>query len=258
MGLGAFSTLSLADARVLRTDYLALLAIGIALRVQAVVAEEEQQIALDSIFSTVAAKWFKLKSVTLDCAKDIGSSLEKGVFRAIGEIPVQQIKARTLVESFGPIKARRALEAVRRPVQRINEIMIYAVNTGLIDTSPVSGVGMVFEKLKKQNMSMLRPEELLKLMRSLVMSNLSVPTRYLIEWRLLTLMRPYEASSAWWAEIELDAKFWTIPADRMKAKHEHVVFLSPQALEILEVMKPISAHREHIFPQQECPKAANE
>lgn len=100
MGLGAFSTLSLADARVLRTDYLALLAIGIALRVQAVVAEEEQQIALDSIFSTVAAKWFKLKSVTLDCAKDIGSSLEKGVFRAIGEILVQQIKARTLVDHY--------------------------------------------------------------------------------------------------------------------------------------------------------------
>ncbi len=31
-------------------------------------------------------------------------------------------------------------------------------------------------------------------MRSLVMSNLSVPTRCLIEWQLLTLVRPSEAS----------------------------------------------------------------
>lgn len=52
MGLGAFSALSLADARGLRADYLALLALanGIDSQIQAEVAEEQQQIALDSIF----------------------------------------------------------------------------------------------------------------------------------------------------------------------------------------------------------------
>lgn len=256
MGLGAFPALSLADARGLRADYLALLANGIDPQIQAEVAEEEQQIALDSIFSTVAANWFQLKSksVTPDYAKDIWRSLEKDVFPAIGEIPVQQIKARALVEALEPIKARGALETVRRLVQRINEIMIYAVNTGLIDANPASGVGMAFERPKKKNMPTLRPEELPKLMRSLVMSNLSVPTRCLIEWQLLTLVRPSEASGARWAEIDLDAKLWTIPAVRMKAKREHIVPLSPQALEILEVMKPISAHREHVFPSRNDPK----
>lgn len=256
MRLGAFPALSLADARGLRADYLALLANGIDPQIQAEVAEEQQQIALDSIFSRVAANWFKLKSksVTPDYAKDIWRSLEKDVFPAIGETPVQQIKARTLVEALEPIKARGALETVRRLVQRINEIMIYAVNTGLIDANPASGVGMAFEKPKKQNMPTLRPEELPKLMRSLVMSNLSVPTRCLIEWQLLTLVRPSEASGTRWAEIDLDAKLWTIPAERMKAKREHIVPLSPQALEILEVMKPISVHREHVFPSKNDPK----
>ncbi|CTT61141.1 MULTISPECIES: integrase domain-containing protein [Enterobacteriaceae] len=256
MGLGAFPALSLADARRLRADYLALLANGIDPQIQAEVAEEEQQIALDSIFSTVAANWFQLKSksVTPDYAKDIWRSLEKDVFPAIGEIPVQQIKARTLVEALEPIKARGALETVRRLVQRINEIMIYAVNTGLIDANPASGVGMAFEKPKKKNMPTLRPEELPKLMRSLVMSNLSVPTRCLIEWQLLTLVRPSEASGTRWAEIDLEAKLWTIPAERMKAKREHIVPLSSQALNILEVMKPISAHREYIFPSRNDPK----
>lgn len=258
MGLGAFPALSLADARGLRADYLALLANGIDPQIQAEVAKEQQQIALDSIFSTVAANWFQLKSksVTPDYAKDIWRSLEKDVFPVIGEIPVQQIKARTLVEALEPIKARGALETVRRLVQRINEIMIYAVNTGLIDANPASGIGMAFEKPKKQNMPTLRPEELPKLMRSLVMSNLSVPTRCLIEWQLLTLVRPSEASGTRWAEIDLDAKLWTIPAERMKAKREHIVPLSPQALEILEVMRPISAHREHVFPSRNDPKQA--
>ena len=256
MGLGVFPSLSLADARGLKADYLALLANGIDPQIQAEVAEEQQQIALDSMFSTVAANWFQLKSksVTPDYAKDIWRSLEKDVFPAIGEIPVQQIKARTLVEALEPIKARGALETVRRLVQRINEIMIYDVNTGLIDANPASGVGMAFERPKKQNMPTLRPEELPKLMRALVMSNLSISTRCLIEWQLLTLVRPSEASGARWAEIDLDAKLWTIPAERMKAKREHIVPLSPQALDLLEVMKPISAHREYIFPSRNNPK----
>ncbi|ENR0239220.1 TPA: tyrosine-type recombinase/integrase [Klebsiella aerogenes] len=258
LSLGSYPSLTLATARQIRDQHLTTLAQGMDPQQQQELASEQRQIELDSIFSTVAANWFQIKSrsVTEDYAKDIWRSLDKDVFPAIGSIPIQEIKARTLVEALEPIKARGALETVRRLVQRVNEIMIYAVNTGLIDANPASGVGMAFEKPKKQNMPTLRPEELPKLMRSLVMSNLSVSTRCLIEWQLLTLVRPSEASGARWTEIDLDAKLWAIPAERMKAKREHIVPLSPQALEILEVMKPISAHREHIFPSRNNPKQA--
>lgn len=256
LSLGSYPALTLATARQIRDQHLTTLAQGMDPQQQQELASEQRQIELDSIFSTVAANWFQIKSrsVTEDYAKDIWRSLDKDVFPTIGSIPVQEIKARTIVEALEPIKARGALETVRRLVQRVNEIMIYAVNTGLIDANPASGVGMAFEKPKKQNMPTLRPEELPKLMRSLVMSNLSVPTRCLIEWQLLTLVRPSEASGARWVEIDLDAKLWTIPAERMKAKREHIVPLSPQALDILEVMRPISNHREHVFPSRNDPK----
>ncbi|VTM21923.1 Prophage CP4-57 integrase [Raoultella terrigena] len=191
LSLGSYPALTLAAARQIRDQHLTLLAQGIDPQQLQEQASEQRQIELDSIFSIVAANWFQIKSrsVTEDYAKDIWRSLDKDVFPAIGNMPVQEIKARTIVEALEPIKARGALETVRRLVQRVNEIMIYAVNTGLIDANPVSGVGMAFEKPKKQNMPTLRPEELPKLMRSLVMSNLSVPTRCLIEWQLLTLVR---------------------------------------------------------------------
>lgn len=256
LSLGAYPALTLAAARQIRDQHLSLLAQGIDPQQQQEMVSEQRQIELDSVFSIVAANWFQLKSksVTPDYAKDIWRSLDKDVFPAIGDIPVQEIKARTIIEALEPIKARGALETVRRLVQRINEIMIYAVNTGLLDANPASGVGMAFERPKKQNMPTLRPDELPKLMRSLVMSNLSVPTRCLIEWQLLTLARPSEASGTRWGEIDLEAKLWTVPAERMKAKREHIVPLSPQSLEILKVMKPISAHREHVFPSRNDPK----
>lgn len=256
LSLGSYPALTLAVARQMRDQYLTLLAQGIDPQKQQEEVSEQRQIELDSIFSVVAGRWFliKSKSVTEDYAKDIWRSLEKDVFPAIGEIPVQLLKARTIVEALEPIKARGALETVRRLVQRINEIMIYAVNTGLIDANPASGVGMAFERPKKQNMPTLRPEELPKLMRSLVMSNLSITTRCLIEWQLLTLVRPSEASGTQWAEIDFDLNLWVIPAERMKAKREHVVPLSKQALDILEVMRPLSGNRQYVFPSRNDPK----
>ncbi|ORM77407.1 integrase domain-containing protein [Pantoea eucrina] len=256
LSLGSYPALTLAVARQMRDQYLSILAQGIDPQKQQEEVSEQRQIEQDSIFSVVAGRWFQLKSksVTEDYAKDIWRSLEKDVFPAVGEIPVQQLKARTIVEALEPIKARGALETVRRLVQRINEIMIYAVNTGLIDANPASGVGMAFERPKKQNMPTLRPEELPKLMRSLVMSNLSITTRCLIEWQLLTLVRPSEASGTQWAEIDFDLSLWVIPAERMKAKRQHVVPLSKQALEILEVMRPLSANRQYVFPSRNDPK----
>ncbi|CAH6206443.1 integrase domain-containing protein [Pantoea agglomerans] len=256
LSLGSYPALTLAVARQMRDHYLSMLAQGIDPQKQQEEVSEQRQIELDSIFSVVAGRWFQLKSksVTEDYAKDIWRSLEKDVFPAIGEISVQALKARTIVEALEPIKARGALETVRRLVQRINEIMIYAVNTGLIDANPASGVGMAFERPKKQNMPTLRLEELPKLMRSLVMSNLSITTRCLIEWQLLTLVRPSEASGTQWAEIDFDLSLWVIPAEPMKAKREHVVPLSKQALEILEVMRPLSANRQYVFPSRNDPK----
>jgi len=54
MGLDAFPALSLADDRRLCADYLSLLAKGSDPQTQAERVTEQQRIALDSIFSTIA------------------------------------------------------------------------------------------------------------------------------------------------------------------------------------------------------------
>lgn len=258
VSLGAYPALSLADARQIRAEKLAILARGIDPQAKEAAEAEQQQIAQESIFLNVAKQWFALKqaSVSTKHAEDIWRSLEKDILPSIENVPVQDIKARLLIQVLEPIKARGALETVRRLVQRINEIMIYAVNTGLIDANPASGIGNAFERPKKQHMPTIRPEELPKLMRTISMSNLSIPTRCLLEWQLLTLIRPSEASATAWAEIDIENREWRIPAERMKAKRDHIVPLSDQALEILEIMHPISGRREHVFPSRNDPRKA--
>jgi integrase len=50
---------------------------------------------------------------------------------------------------------------------------------------------------------------------------------------ILTACRLGEALRATWTEVDLEAAEWTIPASRMKARREHRVPLSPQAVELL-------------------------
>ena len=54
-----------------------------------------------------------------------------------------------------------------------------------------------------------------------------------LEFCILTAARTGEVIGATWDEIDLEAKTWTVPAERMKAGVEHVVPLSERAVEIL-------------------------
>ncbi len=121
------------------------------------------QIAQESIFLNVAKQWFVLKqaSVSAKHAEDICRSLEKDILPSTENVPVQDIKARLLIQVLEPTKARGALETVRRLVQRINEIMIYAVNTGLIEANPASGIGNAFERPKSSICRLYAPKNCL-------------------------------------------------------------------------------------------------
>lgn len=55
-----------------------------------------------------------------------------------------------------------------------------------------------------------------------------------VEFVLLTAARSGEARQATFSEIDLEAKTWTIPAERMKGGREHVVPLTSRAIAILE------------------------
>lgn len=120
------------------------------------------QEAKTNTFLLVAERWWNVKkaSVTEDYANDIWRSLERDVFPAIGDISVTEIKAHTLVKAVQPVQARGALETIRRLCQRINEVMIYAQNTGLIDAVPSVNIGKAFEKPQKKNMPSIHPDQL--------------------------------------------------------------------------------------------------
>jgi integrase len=74
-------------------------------------------------------------------------------------------------------------------------------------------------------------------------------SRLALEFAILTAARSGEVRGATWDEIDLEAKLWTIPKDRMKAQREHVVPLTKQAMRIVERCAQLRLHNcQLVFP----------
>ena len=255
IGLGSYPAVSLADARKKAAEARQLLADDIDPKQHRDEQRQQSAQAYANTFQAVAEQWMevKRKKVSEGYATDIARSFELHIFPKFGAMPIHQLKAPIAIQALKPVAAKGSLETVKRLCQRLNEVMFYAVNSGLIESNPLAQIGTMFEPPEKKNHPTIKPDELPKFMRDLANASIKRTTRCLIEWQLHTMVRPNEAAGARWDEIDFDKRIWTIPAIRMKKKLEHKVTLSDQCLALLETMKEISQHSEFIFPGDRTP-----
>nr|WP_232221306.1 integrase domain-containing protein [Pseudidiomarina salinarum] len=255
LGLGQYPALSLADARKKRESFLSLLARDVDPKEDREKQQQERKAATENTFEAVAKRWFKVHQtkVKADTADKIWRSLENDVIPRIGKLPIASITAPKAIEVIQQVTGRESFETARKLARRMNNVMVFAVNAGIVHANPLSGIKEMIPSTRVQNRPALAPGELPELMRALNFANIKFQTRCLIEWQLHTMVRPGEAVTAKWSEIDYESRLWVIPAERMKMQREHQIPLTEQMLAILELMKQISSHREYIFPSMRQP-----
>lgn len=70
-----------------------------------------------------------------------------------------------------------------------------------------------------------------------------------LEYTILTAARSGETRGMTWSEVDLEAKVWTVPAERMKAGADHQVPLSDAAVSVLMAVMPDEPlPRSIVFP----------
>jgi integrase len=256
MGLGTYPSTSLAQARKKTVEAREVLAQEIDPKEQRDILRQARRAVTEYTFENVASAWFELKkdSVTPAYAEDIWRSLKLHLFPDLGTTPLSNINAPMVIRLLRPLETKGSLETVKRLAQRLNEIMTYGVNSGLIFANPLSGIRAVFKKPKKQNMAALPTDELPELMVQIANASIKKTTRCLLEWQLHTMTRPAEAATTRWADINFEKNIWTIPPERMKKRRAHSIPLTKQSLALLEMIKPYSGHREYVFPADRNPR----
>lgn len=71
---------------------------------------------------------------------------------------------------------------------------------------------------------------------------------------ILTGQRESEVCEAEWTEFDLAAGLWCLPAERTKTGRAHLVHLAPQAVAVLEALKPVTGKTRYVFTSPLRPK----
>lgn len=182
------------------------------------------------------------------------NTLAQYVYPTIGELPVEAVDTGLVVKCLEPIWVTKN-ETASRVRGRIEQVLSWATVSGYrAGDNPARWRGHLDKLLAKpskvqdvKHHSALPYVEIAAFMAALRQQD-GIAVQCLA-FTILTAARTNEAIGATWDEIDLAAKVWTIPANRMKADKEHRVPLSAACLELLIKMQSIRMN-DYLFPGQ--------
>ena len=182
------------------------------------------------------------------------SSLAAYAFPVLGDMPVDAIASADVMRVLTPIWGAKRVTA-SRVRQRISAVMRWSMAHGHRADDPAGAA--VLQALPKgeggakRHHRALPHAEVAGAIATVAASDAWIGTKLAFEYIVLTASRSGEARGATWDEIDVEAKAWTIPAGRMKAKMEHRVPLSQRCLAILAEARDLprtGAAGDLVFP----------
>lgn len=252
MALGAYPDVSLAQARDGVGAARKLLASGTDPMAQRAADKIAKQASAENSFQLVALLWWNHWHGTKSArhANDVMRRLKADVFPAIGARPVSEVQAHELVAMMQTISKRGALDIAKRALQTSGQVFRYAVAHGLAQRNPASDIkpSDVLASRKPGNYARISAKELPELLRHIEGYAGAAVTRLAMKLMALTFVRTSELIGARWAEFDLEARRWDIPASRVKMKTPHIVPLSTQAVNVLQTLQLISGSGALLFP----------
>ncbi len=154
-----------------------------------------------------------------------------------------------LLATIRRIEARGALETAHRALQNCGQVFRYAVATGRALRDPSGGLRGALPPVKQtHHASITEPRAVAELLRAIHGYKGSFVTGCALRLAPYVFVRPGELRRGEWAEFNLDAAEWRIPASKMKAGEMHIVPLAEQALAILRELHPLTGGGRYVFP----------
>ena len=172
------------------------------------------------------------------------------VFSVIGSKRVDAITSADILAALSPRWLERP-ETSRRVLQRIRTIFEWCAAQGFRSgDNPTHGITRVLPKHRgvRSHHAALPYSQVSTFIGALRESDASEVAKLGFELTILCATRTTETQKATWAEVNLEAKTWTIPGLRMKAGVDHRVPLAPRCIEILERAKILSGGGPYVFP----------
>ena len=257
MGLGGYPAVGLARARRLAQEMRAAVKEGrdpIAER-KAIAAERAAAPPPPTIptFADVANTVIELRAPTWTSerhATQWREALRIHALPTLGDKQIDAITTADVLSVLAPIWHEKA-ETATRLRQRMATIFGYAVAVGWRADNPANGdirAALPRRPRRKRHHPALPYAEVPAALAAVEASPSREVTKLAFIFLVLTAARAGEVRGATWDEIDLDAATWTVPSSRMKARREHRLPLSRQALAVLDRARALGSGEGLTFP----------
>lgn len=260
LGIGQYPEVSLADARKARDHARQLIADGKDPSLEKQRRKARALVSAENTFEAVALEYISKRSRDGDkpwspSTKYKNEWMLSELKGSIGRLPVAEIEPPDILAAVRKIEARGKLESARRGLQFIGSVLRYAVATARLTSDPSRDLkGALVAPKVKHYAAILDPIELGGLLRAIEGYKGNASTLHALRLAPHVFQRPGELRRAEWAEIDLEAAVWMIPAEKMKMRKPHAVPLSKQAVAILSEARAIADPEDrYVFPSVRTP-----
>ena len=180
------------------------------------------------------------------------SSLKTYAYPYLADVPVDQIDGADVLAVLSPIWTTKP-ETARRVRRRVSAIIKWSVASGYRYDNPAGdALSQVLPKTPKvgRHFKAIHYSAVSGALKSIRSARALASSNLCLEFQVLTASRPGEARQAQWSEVDISARTWTIPSDRMKADREHRVPLSERAMKILADARSLDGGSDLVFPSR--------
>ena len=209
-------------------------------------------------FKVVALEWFEKQEPLWSEAYAVRTKrqFERDLFPWLGERRLADIEPVELLAALRKVEERGAVETANRDLDLARQVWRYGVSTGRVNRDMTADLKGALSPYRGRHFAAItEPVRLGELLRAIKGYKGGPIVRAALQLAPILFQRPGELRGATWAEMDLEAALWTIPAARMKRGKDgkengqpHLVPLPTQAVRILEVLKPYTESTGLVFP----------
>jgi integrase len=249
LALGVYPDVPLVLARERRDAARALLVQGMDPAVAKIKDKLSQAAQAANSFEAVALDWLEKSRAERNEVTQarILRWLELDVFGPLGKLSMADIGPRDVLAVLRSMEARNSFSQARSVKGSIGQIFRFAVASGLAERDVTADLkGALVTRSKSNYSALTEPDSVGAMLRA--MDDYASPmTRSAMQLSALFFCRSQEVRAMEWAEIDLDAALWCIPAAKMKMKRDHMVPICTQALQILRTLQGLTGRERYVF-----------
>ena len=259
MALGAYPEVTLIGARAARKAAKDTKTAGADPVAQRKAARQLLQVAETETLAAVANDWFETKRPGWSESHAVRErrNLDKDLLPLLGGLRMAAITGPQLLAVLRTVE-RRSVEVAHRVLTTARPVWRFALATGRVEADVTQGLRDALKNRQVQHLAAItEPAALGHLLRAVDLYKGGPVVSAALRLAPLLFQRPGELTCASWAEFDLDAALWTIPAARMKRSVEgkangapHLVPLPTQAVAVLRDLQALTGGGELVFPGQ--------